>query len=143
MPRAAILGWVLLCPAMAGTEPAKPPYEAILDASDAAPQDPAAQERALARIDAEIVAQPTEALNHYVRGRILSRLGRDPEALGAYEEALRRDSKLASAHYNAGAVLARLDRLPEAALRFDQALEMEPSADAAYNAGQAYYSLKD
>jgi tetratricopeptide (TPR) repeat protein len=143
MPGTALLAAMTLCRALPWTEPAKPAYEAILDASDAAPQDSAAQQRALARIDAEIAGQPKVALNHYVRGRILSRLGRDPEALGAYEEALRRDATLANAHYNAGAVLARLSRLKEAALRFDRALEMDPSADAAYNAGQAYYSLKD
>jgi tetratricopeptide (TPR) repeat protein len=143
MPRVAILGGILLCSALTDAEPAKPACEAILDASDAAPKDLAVQERALARIDAEIVAHPKDALNHYVRGRILSRLGRNPEALAAYEEALGRDSNLASAHYNAGVVLTRLDRMREAAQRFDRALEMDPSADAAYNAGQAYYGLKD
>lgn len=78
-----------------------------------------------------------------MRGRILSRFGRDRDALQAYEEALRWDSNLADAHYNAGVVLTRMDRMREAALRFDRALEMDPRADAAYNAGLAYYNLKD
>jgi tetratricopeptide (TPR) repeat protein len=134
---------LLFAGAQLRAEPAKPAYEAILAASDAAAQDPVAQKRALEAIDAEIAKDRALALNHYVRGRILSRLGREAEALKAYEEALRSDPKLANAHYNAGAVLARMGRLAEAAKRFDRALEMEELADAAYNAGQAYYDLKD
>jgi tetratricopeptide (TPR) repeat protein len=134
---------LLLLPGAVRAQGAKPAYDAILESSDAALQDPAAQKRALEAIDAEITRAPKVALSHYVRGKILSRLKNDPEALLAYDEAVRCDPRLANAHYNAGTVLARLGRLPEAAARFDRALEIEPLADAAFNAGQAYYGLKD
>jgi tetratricopeptide (TPR) repeat protein len=143
--RRTLLGLSLLAlPAALRAEQANPPYEAIFEMSDAAPQDRAVQEKALARIDAEVARAPKLALNHYVRGRILSRLGRDAEALAAYDEAVGHDATLGSAHYNAGVVLARLGRKKEAGERFDRALTLDPkAADAAYNAGQSYYDLKD
>lgn len=139
----ALSAALLLLPGAVRAQGSKPASEAILEASDVAPQDPATQKRALEAIDAEIARAPKVALSHYVRGKILSRLKNDPEAVKAYDEAVRCDATLASAHYNAGTVLARLGQLKEAAVRFDRALEIEPMADAAYNAGQSYYELKD
>jgi tetratricopeptide (TPR) repeat protein len=137
-----IVGLVLL-PVVLSAAPAPPPHEAIFEMSESAPRDAGVQKKALAAIDAQIAKQPKEALCHFVRGKILSRLGRDADSLAAYDEAVRLDEKLANAHYNAGVVLGRLGRKNEAAERFDRALEIEPLPDAAYNAGQAYYDLKD
>ena len=130
-------------PVVLGAASSQPSHEAIFEMSESAPRDAAVQKKALAAIDAEIAKQPKEALGHFVRGKILTRLGRDADSLAAYDEAVRLDAKLANAQYNAGIVLGRLGRKKEAAERFDLALEIEPLPDAAYNAGQAYYDLKD
>ncbi len=63
---------------------------------------------------------------HRSRGVTLFRLGRLPEAVQEFEQALRIDPDLAEAHRGLGAALYRLGRLPEAIQQYKQAPQINP-----------------
>jgi len=78
-------------------------------------------------------------------GNRLYREGRYKEALQAYTEAQVRAPDSPVVRYNLGNVLYRAGRFAEALRQYDSAREAEgaPRLDAAYNAGNAAYGLRD
>ena len=62
---------------------------------------------------------------HNTLGNVLSRLGREPEAIVSFRNALRLFPGWADAHNNLGASLAATGRFDEAALHFKAALAAE------------------
>jgi tetratricopeptide (TPR) repeat protein len=128
----------------AAPEPEKPRAVQILEEAEKSPRDQALLGKLLTEIDGEIAGAPRFAVNHYVRGWLLSRLGRPEEAVEAYAKAIEIDPTFASAHYNAGVVLAKLGRVEEALKHWYAASEIDPTlVDALYNAGQAHYNRKE
>ncbi|MDP2600163.1 MAG: tetratricopeptide repeat protein [Deltaproteobacteria bacterium] len=70
------------------------------------------------------------------RGAVLKKLGRDEEALAAYDKAIAIDPNYAYAHNNRGNVLEKLGRDQEALASFDKALAIDLNeAFAHYNRG--------
>jgi Flp pilus assembly protein TadD len=63
---------------------------------------------------------------HFELGRALARLGREPEALDQFAEAVRLKPDLADAHLNYGVALARSRRFSEAAAEFRETLRLNP-----------------
>jgi tetratricopeptide (TPR) repeat protein len=118
--------------------------EGIFHRASAAPGDRVLQEQMLVAIDEDIAQDGRGPLAHYVRGWILSRLGRLDEAVTSYETATRLDPHFSDAYYNAGVILADQKRDREALIKFDAAVASDPkNVDAAYDAGQLYYNQRD
>lgn len=91
---------------------------------------------------AEAPTYPDSAFLQFVRGRILGWLGRDAEAMAAYEAAIEQDPASTHARFQRGVLLAKAGRETEAYQAWARAATDDPSfADAAYNAGQAAYNL--
>lgn len=104
----------------------------------------AALAAALAELDGMIAKAPNDSDAYYARGWVLSRTGRNDDAVAAYDRSFELDNKQADAAYNAGVVLGRAGKHKDAAARFERALQANPKhVDAAYNAGQSYYDLDD
>jgi tetratricopeptide (TPR) repeat protein len=144
MRRVLVALWVALAIAGPAFAETKTPALVVLDEAIANAKDPKALAKALADLDALVVKNPKDSDAHYSRGWVLSRLGRNEDAVAAYDRAFELDGKLVTAPYNAGVVLDRMGNASEAAARFDRALRVNPKhVDAAYNAGQSYYDLKD
>ncbi len=61
-------------------------------------------------------------------------MGRLPEAIVQYEQALRIKPDIAEVHYNLGNALARVGRVPEAIVQYEQALRIRPDFTLAQNA---------
>ena len=94
----------------------------------------------LARLKISSSRNP-QALTHHARGRTLSALGHDAQALEAHLCALEIDPKLAAARYSAGLILADQGREDEAIKHWEETLRLEPKhTDALYNLGQAMYN---
>jgi len=74
-----------------------------------------------------------EAARHMAA--VLQALGRFPEALKAYDDALRLGLVDPAAFYNRGLVLRALGRRDEAIASFDQALKLKPAYPEAVRAG--------
>jgi tetratricopeptide (TPR) repeat protein len=75
-------------------------------------------------------------------GLVLVSLGRVPEAIGHFEQALRIDPDLAEVHNNLGLVLVSLGRVPEAIGHYQQALRIRPDAYRVhYNLGLALVKM--
>jgi len=100
--------------------------------------------RQLSRVRALLRRYPKSASGHYTHGRILSALGKDRQALVAYNRAVRLRPRFASAQYNAGVVLTRMKQPRRALVQFVAAGRSNPKlGDAFYNAAQVYYNLGD
>lgn len=113
----------------------------IMQRGEAEPQSATLLAQLLTEIDAEAAAHPKVAVNHYVRGWVLSHLGRSEDAVAAYDAAVKLDPKLVDALYDCGVVLSDLGRLDEALARWNAATEADPRhIDAFYNAAQTYYN---
>jgi tetratricopeptide (TPR) repeat protein len=122
----------------------KPRAFQILEEAEKNAKDQALLGAFLAEIDREIAAAPRLAVNHYVRGWLLSHLGRLEESVAAYDRTVEIDSTFADAYYNAGVVLADLGRVEDALNRWYAANEADPRhVDAYYNAGQLHYNRKE
>jgi tetratricopeptide (TPR) repeat protein len=144
MRRVLVALWVALAIARPAFAEPKSDALVILDQAIAKEKDPKALAQSLAELDALILKNPKNADAHYSRGWVLSRLGKNEDAVGAYDRAFEIDMRLADAPYNAGVVYGRMGNDAEAAVRFDRALKVNPRhVDAAFNAGQSYYDLKD
>jgi tetratricopeptide (TPR) repeat protein len=73
---------------------------------------------------------------HNNLGAALASLGRGPEAMEHYEQALRLKPDYAEAHNNLGVTLRGQGRLPEAIAHYEQALRITPDyTEAHYNLG--------
>jgi tetratricopeptide (TPR) repeat protein len=145
-PIAVLLGAFLLLAQTSGAaaQPEKPRAFQILQEAEQNPKDQEFLGKLLAEIDGEIAGAPGLAVNHYVRGWLLSHLGRLEEAAGAYDRAVEIDPTFADAYYNAGVVFAELGRVEEALKRWYAASDVDPKhVDAYYNAGQAHYNRKE
>jgi tetratricopeptide (TPR) repeat protein len=145
-PIAVLLGAFLLLAQTSGAadQPEKPRAFQILEEAEKNAGDQALLNKFLAEIDGEIAGAPGLAVNHYVRGWLLSHLGRLEEAVGAYDRAVENDPTFADAYYNAGVVLADLGRIEDALKRWYAASEVDPKhVDAYYNAGLAHYNRKE
>ncbi|MEO8704525.1 MAG: tetratricopeptide repeat protein [Kofleriaceae bacterium] len=144
MRRLLVALWVALAiagPAFAETKSDALP---ILDRAISKEKDPKALAQALAELDAVIAKNPKDPIAYYSRGWVLSRTGKNADAVIAYDRAFELDARVADAAYNAGVVLGRVGNSVDAAVRFDRALKANPQhVDAAFNAGQIYYDLKD
>ena len=64
-------------------------------------------------------------------GNALQRLGVLPEAIQAYDQALRIKPDLAGAHHNLATVYLRMGDYPSAAQHYQEALDLDPSLDQA------------
>jgi tetratricopeptide (TPR) repeat protein len=96
-------------------------------------------EKGLSVADAALVGDPDNAELHYVRGAALQALGRGPEALDAFAEAVRLAPELAAAHDAMGSVHLDAGRLDEAVAAFERALALAPElASAHFNLGLAH-----
>jgi tetratricopeptide (TPR) repeat protein len=116
----------------------------ILDRAMSTPDDAAALGARLTELEAELGGKTDDAAGEYVRGWILSHMGRPDDGLAAYDRAVAADPKLAEGWYNAGVVLTGLGRKDEAIERFKRAWAVDPKAvDAAYNLGQLLYNRGD
>jgi len=78
---------------------------------------------------AELDPKDAEIRNNL--GLTLARLGRAPEAVGEFHEALRLDPKNASAHSNLGLLLLASGKPEESILEFEAALQINPDLEAA------------
>lgn len=77
-----------------------------------------------------------DANMRYDLGVVLDRLGRVPEAIAEYEQALARNPNHRDALNNLGVDLSRVGKLGEAVMRFDQVLRVDPdNVDALVNLG--------
>jgi tetratricopeptide (TPR) repeat protein len=115
----------------------------IMQRGEADPQNPALLVGLLAELDAETAAHPKVALNHRVRGWVLSHLGRREDAVAAYDAAVELDPKQVDALYECGVVLSDLGRFDEAIARWDAAAKVDPrNIDAFYNAAQTHYNRR-
>lgn len=87
--------------------------------------------------------QPPEAW--LVLGQWLYGLGRDEQALAAFDEALARDPASGAGHLHAGLAAKRLGRLEEARAHFDAAARLEPelAAEARLLSGLSLLELGD
>jgi tetratricopeptide (TPR) repeat protein/nitrogen fixation-related uncharacterized protein len=75
---------------------------------------------------------PQLCQSHCDLGLVLARLGRLPDAIGEYEEALRLKPDYAEAHYNLGNALAQTGRIEEAIAHYRQALRLKPNVAMAH-----------
>jgi tetratricopeptide (TPR) repeat protein len=75
-----------------------------------------------------------EAEAHSNLGAIFQRMGKLPEAVAQYEQALRSKPDYVKAHFNLGLALEKLGRTPEAIEHYQQALRLRPDLAAARNA---------
>jgi tetratricopeptide (TPR) repeat protein len=75
------------------------------------------------------------------KGFALSTLGKDDEAIKAYDEAIRLDPKLVAAWNNKGYVLSGQGKHDEGLNAFDEAIRLDPNSVAAwFNKGVSLYS---
>jgi stress-induced-phosphoprotein 1 len=75
---------------------------------------------------------------------ILFILGKFPQALAEYEEAIRRDPSVAKYHSNLGTAYIKLVEFPRARDCFDKALEKDPKFVKAYaKKGDCHYMMKE
>jgi tetratricopeptide (TPR) repeat protein len=77
--------------------------------------------------------QPDYAAPHYGLGNVLIAQGKRPEAIAAYQEALRRQPDGAGAYNNLGLALAEERRLAEAVVILRQAVRLRPQAAEGHN----------
>jgi tetratricopeptide (TPR) repeat protein len=88
-------------------------------------------------------AEGTNVMARYVQGRALTELKRDPEAIGAYLEALRLDPEHVYSLNNLGNAYRRIGRFHDALLAYRQALRIAPDCVRAWhNIAVTYYGLK-
>jgi tetratricopeptide (TPR) repeat protein len=73
-----------------------------------------------------LMKNPQCWMAHNNLGSVFNRLGRLPDAIGEYEQALQLKPDYAEAHYNLGVALVQLGRLPEAVGHWEQALRIKP-----------------
>ena len=102
---------------------------------------------ALVALDKAAAAAPASyhqwAALHATRGELLFLLGQDTEALAAFEQALARDTGLATAWNNHGMALNRLGRPEEALASFAHAARLAPqSAQPLSNQGDMLRQLR-
>jgi tetratricopeptide (TPR) repeat protein len=106
---------------------------AWVDAMLASGQGPGA----LARIESILERQPGQASTHELRGVVLTRLGRDDEALAALEKSIAIDPDYAAGFAGLATLAARTNDLAKAVEYFDKAAELAPNASAyPYSAAQ-------
>ena len=80
-----------------------------------------------------LTKNPDSWIAHCNLGVVLEDLGKLPEAMGHYEQALRINPGYVEAYSNLGATLARMGRVQEAIDLFKQALRLNPDYVEAYN----------
>ena len=86
----------------------------------------------------ELTSHENYAEAHYNLANILSQLGRVPEAIQQYEQALRLKPDYAEAHYDLGVALRDQGKVLEAIAHYEQALRLKPDyAEAHNNLGNA------
>jgi len=87
---------------------------------------------------AVLTRYPDFATGHYSLGFALAQTGRDREAIGEYQEAVRLKPNMAEAHNNLGVAFLQLDRVPEAVAECEEAVRINPRyAEAHHNLGVA------
>ncbi|HEV8308537.1 MAG TPA: tetratricopeptide repeat protein [Methylomirabilota bacterium] len=84
---------------------------------------------ALTHADQAVAADPGLAAAWYIRGVVLQRLKRHPEAVDSYTRALGLDPRLLGAWLSKGNALMALARLEEALACFDRAAEIDADND--------------
>ena len=72
------------------------------------------------------------ATSHFNLAVVLKEMGKLPEAIGQYEEALRIKPDSAEAHFNLGVALAQAGKAPEAMGQYREAVRIKPDYAEAY-----------
>ncbi len=80
-----------------------------------------------------VAKNPNNSVAHHNLGNALLRVGRVPEAIGHYEQALRIKPNLAETRNSLGLALVRLGRVQEAIRQYQQALRIKPDLAEAHN----------
>ena len=79
---------------------------------------------------------------HHMLGCSLQAIGKVPDALAAFQQALQLDPAMAKAHNNVGCLLEAAGMLPAAAQYYRHAVDADPTlAQALYNLGNAFKQL--
>jgi tetratricopeptide (TPR) repeat protein len=85
-----------------------------------------------------LARNPSSWMAHDNLGVALENLGREPDAMAQYQEALRFKPDYAEAHVNLGVLLQRLGKLEDAIGHYEQAVRIKPGfAEAHNNLGSA------
>jgi Flp pilus assembly protein TadD len=86
---------------------------------------------------------PAAARAHHGRGLALARLGRDEEALEAYNRAIELDPGEARTHYNRACALALLGRTDDALRDLQRAIELESELREPARTNEDFERLQD
>lgn len=117
---------------VAGLMKSKPAYAAHDDGRKLLEKEP---EKALAKADEALAAEPREALFHGLRGDALKRLGRVAEAEREYDEAIKRNGEYFAHYLNRGLVRQQLGNRAGAQGDLEQANKRLPTAAAHFVLG--------
>jgi Tfp pilus assembly protein PilF len=80
-----------------------------------------------------LAKNPNAAIVRTILGAALAQVGKAPEAIVQYEQALRLRPGFSLAHYSLGVALAQVGRMPEAIAQYEQALRLRPDYADAHN----------
>ena len=81
----------------------------------------------------DTLSKARHARSYYNVGVALQKLGRSPEAIEHYQQAIQLDPEDARYHNNLGFALARAGRLPQAIREYQEAIRLAPEHIEAYN----------
>ncbi|ERT05249.1 glycosyl transferase 2 family protein, partial [Lyngbya aestuarii BL J] len=83
------------------------------------------------------------ALSHYNLGLALAKKGKLEEAINAYQQAIKIDSKLAKAYHNLGEILSQKEQWQEAIEAYQKAIDIDPKVSWSHNSlGNALFKLE-
>jgi predicted Zn-dependent protease len=117
---------------IAGLMKSKPAYAAHDEGRKLLAKEP---EKALAKADEALRAEPREALFHGLRGDALKRLGRVAEAEKEYDEAIKRNGEYFAHYLNRGQARQQLGNKAGAQSDLEQANRVLPTAAAHFALG--------
>lgn len=97
---------------------------------------------ALKQLDQHIAAKPTDAQAQFKRANVLAELGRDPEAITAYQTLIQAHPELPEPYNNLAALYSAQGKYEEARAALQTAVKANPAFGLAYqNLGDLYLHL--